>query len=132
MKVLCKQHNLAVERQAERERCASAFALREKHSLDRDEDYNDMIVSRNLVGARIIDEMRRFDETTAELRLKSEALYAALDEKRDFATRRASIGKRGASNLSSSRGVASVVRRARAPWRTPGSGCRSLRSSGRS
>ena len=47
-----------------------------------------MIVSRNLVGARIIDEMRRFDETTAKLRLKSEALYAALDEKRDFATRR--------------------------------------------
>ena len=78
----------AFERQAERERCASAFALREKHSLDRDEDYNDMIVSRNLVGARIIDEMRRFDETTAKLRLKSEALYAALDEKRDFATRR--------------------------------------------
>lgn len=61
--------------------------LREKSAFDRDGEYQELLLSRNLAGAHIVNELRLVDDRARALRSKSEALYAMLDGRRENAMR---------------------------------------------
>ena len=68
---------------AVKERAAAEFSLREKLSFDRDDEYNDLIISRNLAGSYLVDEMRRLQEKMRALQTMSREARVVLDEKWD-------------------------------------------------
>lgn len=76
------------EARAAKERAAAEFALREKLSFDRDDEYNDLIISRNLAGSYLVDEMQRLDEKIRALQSMSREARDVLDEHRDEAAKR--------------------------------------------
>ena len=72
---------------AVKERAAAEFSLREKLSFDRDDEYNDLIISRNLAGSYLVDEMRRLEEKMRALQTMSREARVVLDEKWDEASK---------------------------------------------
>ena len=72
---------------AVKERAAAEFSLREKLSFDRDDEYNDLIISRNLAGSYLVDEMRRLQEKMRALQTMSREARVVLDEKWDEASK---------------------------------------------
>ena len=74
-----KHRAAAARRQAER-------SLREKSAFDRDGEYQELLLSRNLAGAYVVNELRLLNDRALKLRSKSEALYAELDIRREKAT----------------------------------------------
>lgn len=69
-------------------RRVAEFNLLEKSAFDRDEVYHDLLVSRNLAGAHMLEELRDLDERTSSLHQKIEMLYVSLESRRDDAVNR--------------------------------------------